>query len=283
MNRSTSLTAPSRQTSGKGRWSYPDRVDSSRASVPGGRLRPGDDPTGRHPVRTSWRPLTYIEVKRARTGHVLVRPKVDGLDLGWFIFDTGAGGTILDPKAATKLKLEPVGAETVTSFLGTVPSSILRAASLELGSMTVSRPFFMTMDLAFLRDAMGEPIVGIIGYDILSRSIAEITLADDSIKLHDPKVYRLDSAIWRKLTFNQSLPVVSATFEGHREGLFRIDVCASGPGVGHVIFPHALRHCGRSAPPRRTPSSTRAPRSGRPRSLHRAGGNGLVRAGRASV
>src|SRR5262249_49387872 len=30
-----------------------------------------------------------IRVRRARTGHVLVRPKVDGLDLGWFIFDTG--------------------------------------------------------------------------------------------------------------------------------------------------------------------------------------------------
>ncbi len=81
-----------------------------------------------------------VEVKRARTGHVLVRPKVDGLDLGWFIFDTGGGGTILDSKAATKMRLEPVGAETITSFLGTVPTSILRAASLELGLMRVSRP-----------------------------------------------------------------------------------------------------------------------------------------------
>jgi Aspartyl protease len=196
------------------------------------------DPVTTRPDDTRFNPVASpnVEVKRARTGHVLVRPKVDGLDLGWFIFDTGAGGTILDPKAATKMKLEPMGAQTITSFLGTVPTSILRAASLELGPMTVSRPFFMTMDLAFLREAMGEPIVGIIGYDILSRSIAEITLADNSIKLHDPEVYRLDSATWQKLTFNQSLPVVSATFEGHREGRFRIDVGASGPGVGNVIF-----------------------------------------------
>ncbi len=33
-----------------------------------------------------------VAVKRAMTGHFLLRPKIDGLDIGLFIFDTGRGG-----------------------------------------------------------------------------------------------------------------------------------------------------------------------------------------------
>jgi Aspartyl protease len=46
-----------------------------------------------------------LAIKRATTGHALVHPKVDGVELGWFIFDTGAAGTMIDPTAAAKLKL----------------------------------------------------------------------------------------------------------------------------------------------------------------------------------
>jgi hypothetical protein len=162
---------------------------------------------------------------------------VDGLDLGWFIFDTGAAGTILDPAAAAKLKLEPLGTTAVTSFLGTVRTSILRAHALALGPMTVAKPFFLTMDLGFIRAAMKEDVVGVVGYDVLCRSVAEVILADNAIKLHDPETYRLEpAAAWQALTFNQSVPAVSATFEGGRTGLFRIDVGASGPGAGNVIL-----------------------------------------------
>src|SRR5262249_12869774 len=56
------------------------------------------DPVTTRPDDTRFDPTAPpgVAVQRARTGHVLVRPKVDGLDLGWFIFDTGAAGTILD-------------------------------------------------------------------------------------------------------------------------------------------------------------------------------------------
>src|SRR5215470_7433707 len=32
-----------------------------------------------------------LEVKRVKTGHLLVRPVINGHEAGWFIFDTGAG------------------------------------------------------------------------------------------------------------------------------------------------------------------------------------------------
>jgi hypothetical protein len=77
--------------------------------------------------------------------------------------------------------------------------------------------------------------VGVIGYDLLSRCVAEIELADNSLKVYDPERYRLASGRWERLAFNQWLPLVPATFEGGK-GLFRIDVGASGGAYGNVVF-----------------------------------------------
>jgi hypothetical protein len=197
------------------------------------------DPVTTRPKDTRFDPEAKAEitVKRARTGHILVRPKIDGLVRGWFIFDTGAGASvILDRSLADTLKLARIGATPITSFLGTTRCAILRGASLELGPMTLAKPFFVAMDLQFIRKAMGEDVVGIIGYDVLSRCVAEITLAEDSIKLFDPLLYRSGKAPWQRLAFNQSLPVIEASFEGKRKGLFRIDVGASGGAGSNVIF-----------------------------------------------
>jgi Aspartyl protease len=178
-----------------------------------------------------------LVVKIATTGHALVRPKVDGQEIGWFMFDTGAAGTMIDPTAVAKLKLKSLSSTAVTSPRGNEQSSILQGASLALGPMTIAKPYFVTMDLAYVRDGTGDDVVGIVGYDILSRCVAEITLADDSIKLFDPKGYRLERGSWQPLILNQSVPVVAATFEGGHKGVFRIDVGSSGPnGVGNVIF-----------------------------------------------
>jgi hypothetical protein len=188
-------------------------------------------------TRFDQRVSARLQVKRAPTGHVLVRPRIDGLERGWFIFDTGAGASVvLDRTLADKLRLEKLGALPITSFLGTTRSAILQGTSIQLGPMTLTKPLFVEMELGFIRKAMGEDIVGIVGYDVLGRCVAEITLAEDSIRLYDPARYSRDKTPWQRLTFNRSLPLVEATFEGDHKGLFRIDVGASGGAGGNVLF-----------------------------------------------
>ncbi len=178
-----------------------------------------------------------LSVKRAKTGHVLVRPVIDGQEIGSFILDTSAGANVIDAAAAAKLKLERLGSASVTNIMGNEPSSIFRAKSLVLGPMTIARPVFVTMGMGNIQMAIGSDVVGIAGYDILARCVAEIALADDSVKLFDPKSHHLESGVWQPLLFNQKAPLVSARFEGNRKGLFRIDVGMSGPdGVGNVVF-----------------------------------------------
>jgi hypothetical protein len=177
-----------------------------------------------------------LEAKRASTGHLLVRAKVDDVDLGWFIFDTGAGSsTVLDPSAVARLKLQRLGSNSITSMMGNARTTIMRGRTLEIGPVTLEKPFIIEMDLGFVRKVMGIEVVGIIGYDLLSRCVAELALASDSISVHDPSEYRLDSAHWQRLTLNQALPTVEASFEGNRKGRFRIDVGAAGL-AGSVLY-----------------------------------------------
>jgi hypothetical protein len=205
----------------------------TRAPAEAGAYDPVKDPPA--DARFNADASAVVELKRAPTGHVLVRAKVDGAGLGWFIFDTGAGATVLHRDAATRLDLTPVGASPVTSFLGSARGRIVRGKSLEIGPLTLARPFFVEMDLGFVRQAMGNEVVGIVGYDLLSRCVAELSLADDSLKIYDPQRYRPDSPPWQKLIFNRSLPLVPATFEGGK-GLFRIDVGASGGPFANAVF-----------------------------------------------
>jgi hypothetical protein len=217
----------------------PDRFEVGSASI-----TPLDDPAtygrppGAAPNDTRFDPAKAgaLELRRAPTGHVLVRPKVDGADLGWFIFDTGAGGaTVIHTETATALQLERIGVSQTTSIAGTVETPICFAHSLELGPMTIERPTLILMDLGFVRDAISPDIAGIVGYDVLSRALTEIVLAEDRIELHDPERIPIETDRWAPLIFNQFVPTVPASFPGGG-GLFRIDVGASSGPAGNVIF-----------------------------------------------
>lgn len=52
----------------------------------------------------------------------LVRPLINGREVGYFIFDTGASGFVLDPAVAAELGLEGFGELQVTSMVGKVAS-----------------------------------------------------------------------------------------------------------------------------------------------------------------
>ncbi len=176
-----------------------------------------------------------IAVKRASTGHTLVRPRVDGADLGWFVLDTGAGQSAIAPAAAGKLNLERVGSVPMASAYATGPTAIYRGSSLALGPVRIAGPLFVEMDLEFLTGPLGVAVSGIIGYDLISRCVVEIELARDSVRLIDPEKYEAPAVPWRDLILHQRLPAVEARFEGERKGIFRLDLGAGG-GAGNVLF-----------------------------------------------
>ena len=172
-----------------------------------------------------------LEVVRAATGHLLVRPHINGHEPGWFIFDTGAGICVVSTTHQDELELEAAGEIDATGTGGSASKGLYRAKVVDLGPITLSDHPIMTTDLSFLTPFLGKEIAGVIGYGVLSRCVVEIRVGDAEhaprLALHDPASYALANGEWGKLVLHERIPAVQARFED-REGLFHLDTGANG-------------------------------------------------------
>ncbi|HQR07571.1 MAG TPA: retropepsin-like aspartic protease [Gemmatales bacterium] len=173
-----------------------------------------------------------LEVMRAKTGHLLVKPKVNGKDVGWFIFDSGAGATCLDTRLIKELELEQFGEVPAIGVGGTVKTRFSKPDTISLGRATFKDPVVIGLDLAFLSGPMGAKIAGVIGYGVFHRCIVELDMEKNTIALFDPKTYdqsRVQNR-WQKLYQTARVACVEAEFEGHK-GVFKLDTGAAGSTV----------------------------------------------------
>lgn len=174
-----------------------------------------------------------LEVKRAKTGHLLVRPKVNGQEAAWWIFDTGAGQNCIDKKVVDRLKLERFGIVPVNGIGGTVHSNFVRPATLTLGPVTLSDPLMTEIDLSMIGGALGDEIGGIVGFNTIFRCVARVDLALAKVSLHDPASFDAGSIAWTPVRLYNRHPIVDAAFEGHH-GLFKLDTGANNTISFHV-------------------------------------------------
>lgn len=172
-----------------------------------------------------------LQVKRIKSGHILVRPTINGHDAGWFIFDTGAGICVVSTPVVEGLELTAAG-EVEAKGVGGSKAAKLYTATLRLGPATFSRHTLMETDLSFLEPLVGEKICGVIGYGVLSKCVAEIDLSAPSIGLFKPEGYGLARGAWTPMDVGDRVPTVPGAFEGHA-GRFRLDLGATGSVTFH--------------------------------------------------
>ena len=178
-----------------------------------------------------------LEVVRVKTGHLLVRPIVNGHEAGWFIFDTGAGICVVSTPHLGPLGLEPAGDIQARGIGGGANAQLFRAETLSLGPVTLRNHPLMSTDLSFLKQFLGEEIAGIIGYGVLSRCVAEIDLSAPAVTLHDPEDYRLAAGAWLPIDLDDRIPALHGRFEDH-EGLFHVD---TGSNAAITFSENAVR------------------------------------------
>ena len=206
---------------------------------------------GRHPDRVSSTPsranrggVTFdsrlppeVCVERARSSHVLVRPEIDGVDVGPFILDTGASGLVITGRAAETLGLRAFGEVFVSGVAGKVPCRFRRAGSLTLGPVTVDAPVFMEMDVGGIVSGASEPVAGIIGFDAFKSSVLEVGPGGSPVRLYDPATFVAPAAWrWRSLLMVSNVPHVAADFAGAPNGEARVFMIDSGAGGADCIF-----------------------------------------------
>jgi hypothetical protein len=166
-----------------------------------------------------------LTAKKTPSGHLLVKPLLASEDVGWFIFDTGAGYTCFDKALVEKLTMTKIGEVPVGGAVGSGSNSpIVRAPDLQLGPLTLEKPLGVALDLRLIGAAMGEKISGIVGYPLLQSAVVEIDCATPAIMLHKPVHFQLtDGAKWHKLVIDNLHPMVEASYEGDHTGWFLMD------------------------------------------------------------
>ena len=174
-----------------------------------------------------------VETKRAESGHVLVHPKLNGKDVGWFILDSGAESMVIDPSVADSLHLPKVGKEAVVGVGGSVQEPFRTADLFTLGPATMKGITFIEIDLHQLSEIFKVKISGIVGFDFFRRYIVRLDLSKPSVLVDDVDSFRLPSGNWTKMLFSSGNPAVQATFEGDHQAWFRLDTGANGSVTFH--------------------------------------------------
>lgn len=177
-----------------------------------------------------------LEIKKAPTGHLLVKASFDGGEPGWFIFDTGAGMNCIDQGVITARGYENVGEVPAMGVGGSVLSPLVRPASLRVGRLIMERPLCVGLDLKDISVYMGEPLMGIVGYNAIACSIVEIDTETPTVRLFDPASYRLERGEWTPMMVYERHPCFEGTIEGHA-GVLKLDTGAAG--AGGLITIHA--------------------------------------------
>jgi hypothetical protein len=177
-----------------------------------------------------------LEVKRAISGHLLVRPKVNGKDVGWFILDSGAEVMVIDSKVADDLKLQKVGQIALTGVGGTIKSSFRNVADFTLGPATMQRILFTEIDLGQIGGFLGIKLAGIVGGDFFRRTIVSIDLNKPAVDVNARDGFALTGGEWLPLRFSTGNPAVEASVDGAPKAWYRFDTGADGTLTFHSPF-----------------------------------------------
>lgn len=156
--------------------------------------------------------LLDVKMIRARSGQLLVRPLVDGKDIGYFVLDTGANGLSICPKK--------------------VKSQFRRGKSFELGPLKIKSPLFVEVNIDNLVSDI-DSIVGVCGFDIFHRCVVEISCKEGCVSLFDHSYYgeKCEEHLnWERVFFLMNLPNVPAKING-QDSILLLDTGAGGVDI----------------------------------------------------
>jgi hypothetical protein len=188
-----------------------------------------------------------VRLSRSASGHMLVRPKLIGQDVGWFLIDTGTGVNCLDLRTIEAVPdflskdLEEGRPISVVGLGGTVDSRVHKGREFSLGSMRAKHMEWVSLDLTGLQEVVGVPLAGVLGGDFFQRAVVEIDLLDGTLVLHDSKTFDSGRLPWRPLRFDGTTPCVQASFAPSHEGWFRLDTGSDDTVTFHSPWVRKLR------------------------------------------
>ncbi|MFY0627682.1 MAG: aspartyl protease family protein [Reichenbachiella sp.] len=134
--------------------------------------------------------------------HIIIKVKIDNSEPLDFIFDSGAGITVLDQDVADKLELVK---HKVILNEGTVSGSIIKHNTIEIDGFLVEKNIKVySTDLDHLEISLGRDFDGIVGFDIMKHHAVRIDYDNKLFEVYnhgehpkkgDPVPFKMNTSI----------------------------------------------------------------------------------------
>ncbi|MBM3296723.1 MAG: hypothetical protein FJY83_03900 [Candidatus Aminicenantes bacterium] len=173
-------------------------------------------------------------------GSILVKPRINDQEVGWFLLDPGVEGMRIHASLAEALELAASGTHRLIATSKSEERRTWLCSAFQLGPCRAER-LELTEMTSNPEEETGEPVLGVVGTALLRSVVAEIEPGTGAVRLYDPSIYADRPADWREFRLANSLPVVNCRFEGDREGEFGLDLRSP---LGVVFFRPAVEALG---------------------------------------
>lgn len=174
--------------------------------------------------RTENVPFRFLE------NHILLTAAVGGKKSLW-VLDSGAGMTVIDLEFAESIGLKPKGKLKGQGVGKTVEFSFVEVPSITLPGLVMEKQRVVAGDFVgpLLRKAWGLDIIGILGYDFMSRFVIKVDYANEKLSFYDPGTfqYKGDGKILPAPLQDRNF-TVPMTIDGKYSGNWRVDLGAGG-------------------------------------------------------
>jgi PDZ domain-containing protein/aspartyl protease len=163
--------------------------------------------------------------------HIIIKLSINDSPEMNFMFDSGAGGILINKNFSDSIGLEAVNERLNTGAVGTHTVSILKGNTIKIGDTQISNINMMRDEHDFEELDTGEEIAGIIGFHILSRFVVKIDYGTSELIFYNRSNYSYHGdGFVMPIVLTYNLPLVISTIKINNdtefEGFFLVDTGA---------------------------------------------------------
>lgn len=168
-------------------------------------------------------PPIEVPLETSPAGFLLVRPRLDGRDVGPFLFDTAASVSCIDLAVARQLDWQDLGEIRVQGVGGKGTGRWLLSGTVELAGLRRSGKRMIELDLAGLSAFRGTILGGLLGADWLRGYVVVVDQRRGRIVFHDRASPLHREWPWQPVLVEGGAPCAELRCAPSGRGWFRLD------------------------------------------------------------
>jgi len=160
--------------------------------------------------------------------HVFISVNVGGKERLW-VLDTGAAMSVLNRDFAEELGLSLEGSLAGMAAGGTVDVTFAKLPPFQVANIQFEEQMVAVIDMNELIRRIGLDVVGILGFDFLSRFVTRVDITNELVSFYDPETFEYTGdGTLMDIHIQNSQFEVPATLDGTHSGVWLFDLGAGG-------------------------------------------------------